>query len=159
MTPEFAAHMQARLEELVAGEKFARKRDGELVTPAVYRTQLPGRGADYAEGDNAPHVCWAITGGEIAPPLATFTVIIVMTIWAPGDIRQGSDDIERLLRAILPIAHDTGFAGHRLNPGVEFHLGQRHEDDYVDGTQPHPLYEAQVKLQFSAPIRRTHCNQ
>lgn len=159
MTPEFAAHMQARLEELVAKEKFHRKRDGSLVTPAVYRTQLPGRGADYAEGDMAPHVCWAVNGGRIEARLVEFTVIVVLTIWTPGDIRQGSDDIERLLQAVMPIANDMGFAGHRLDPGVEFHLGLRHEDDYLDGAQPHPLYEAQIKLRFSAPIRRTTCNR
>lgn len=158
MNEEFAATMQARLEELTAGEKFHRKRDGALVSPTVYRTQLPGRGIDYAEGDNAPHVCWAITGGRIEGRLLEFSVVIVMTIWTPGGIVDGSADIERLLMATLGIANDFGFAGHRLG-GCEFHLGNSAEDDYGDGVQPHPLYEAQIKLQFSAPIRRKHCNR
>ena len=159
MTPEFAAHMQARLEELVAGEKFPRKRDGEMVEPQVYRTQLPGRDRDYAEGDNAPHLCWAVTDGRVDEHLMEFTVVIVMSIWTPGDVRRGSADIERLLRAVLPIARELGFAGHRLSSPTEFHLGRRSEDDYEDGVQPHPLYEAQIKLRFSAPMRRTPCNR
>lgn len=158
MNEEFAAHMQARLEELVAGEKFYRKRDGALVTPAVYRTQLPQKIVGYTEGDNSPHVCWAITKGAVEERVLSFTVIIVAEIWTPAGIVEGSADIERLVMALLGIANDIGFAGHRLG-GVEFHLGNSSESDYGDGVQPHPLYQAQIKLQFSAPIRRKHCNR
>lgn len=158
MNEEFAAHMQARLEELVANEKFYRKRDRTLVTPRVFRTQIPGRGADYAEGDNAPNVCWAITSGRIEGRLLEFTVVIVVGIWTPGGIEEGSADIERLVMTVLGVANEHGMAGHRLSD-VDFHLGVRHEDDYLDGTQPHPLHEGQIKLRFSAPIKRIPCNK
>ena len=97
--------------------------------------------------------CWAITKGSIEGRLLEFTVVIVAEIWTPGGIVEGSADIERLLMACLGIANDVGFAGHRLG-GAEFHLGISSESDYGDGVQPHPLYQAQIKLQFTAPIRR-----
>ncbi len=157
MTPEFCATMQARLEELTAGEKFHRRRDGAMVTPQVARTQLPGKAADYQEGDDYPLVRWAIWQGRLEARLAEFTVIVNLAVWTPGTVADGSDDIMRLLNAILPVANDRGLAGHRLLPEVEFHVGEQ-QVEHAEGMQPHPIYQAQIKLKFSAPIRRNHCN-
>lgn len=158
MTPEFAATMQATLEELVAGKKFHRRRDSTLVEPTVARTNPPPLKPDYAEGDNFPLVRWALYRGRVAERIAEFEVVITLGVWTPGGHAEGTDDIERLLGAVLDIGKQRVIAGHRLDPEIEFVLGEQQEE-HAEGLQPHPFYQAQIKLKFSAPIRRNHCNQ
>lgn len=158
MNPEFCATMQAQLEELVSDLKFHRKRDSSLVEPQVFRTQLPDKGFDYQEGDYAPSVCWAIVSGEIDRRIARFVVYIVLTIWTPGTVVDGSNDIERLLFAILNIAAFPNFAGHSLQSAVEFQMGKTDDNEYTDGIQPHPYYQALMKLHFAGPGIAIRCN-
>ncbi len=159
MNPEFCATLQAQLEELVFGLKFHRKRDGALVEPQVFRTQLPDKGFDYQEGDYAPSVCWAIVSGEIDKRISRFVVYIVLTIWTPGTVIDGSNDIERLLSAVLDIAGVSGLAGYSLQPAVEFQMGKTDDSEYTEGIQPHPYYQALMKLHFSGPGITFRCNQ
>lgn len=159
MTPEFCATLQAQLEELVSGLKLYRKRDGALVEPQVFRTQLPDKGLDYQEGDYAPSVCWAIVSGEIDKRISTFVVYIVLTIWTPGTVIDGSNDIEQLLAAALKIAGISGFAGFSLQSAIEFQLGKADAGDYVEGIQPHPYYQALMKLRFTGSGISPGCNQ
>ena len=153
MTEDFAAYLQARLEELTGGERFHRK-SGGTAAPQVVRTQLPWRDADYIEGEDLPLVCWCLTGGEVAAQTITLEALVTCAVWTPGTVRDGSADIERLMRAVLGLAGDRAFSGFRL-ADMRFTFGE--ENDILEpipapqGSQPHPYHKGKVHLTFTAP--------
>lgn len=159
MTDEFAAHIQARLEELAGTETFASKPSGNPVHPRVQRTQLPARQADYAEGEAAPIIYWSICGGETGRGTSRLELMIDLVIWTPGAPWDGSADIERLLALVLRMAGDHGFAGYRLDWPVKWTCGfEQERDEHPRATQPHPYYKGRIYFTFVSGGITPRCN-
>lgn len=159
MNEEFCAHMQALLEEAVAGQRFPNKASGVDKTPDVYRTQVPLRPGDYVEGLNPPLIVWCIMGGELSSRTTQQIEIRIDCItWTPGSIQKGSADIARLTEAVLKITEHSGYAGYRLEWPTRFVLGKEQDtEDTVRGRQPHPLYESKIYMNFTAPRNIPRC--
>lgn len=159
MNEEFAATMQARLEEAVAWEYFPNKATGRDKTPDVYRTQVPLRPGDYVEGLNPPLIVWCIIGGELSGRATRQVEIRIDCLtWTPGSIQDGSADITRLTEAVLKITEQPGYAGHRLDWPVRFTLGEDRDMEGTEkGRQAHPMYESKIYLTFTAPRNIPRC--
>lgn len=159
MNDEFCAHMQALLEEAVAGRRFPNKATGGDRMPEVYRTQVPLRPGDYVEGLNPPIVVWCILGGELSSrALSQIEMRIDCLTWTPGTIWDGSADIARLTEAVLSVTHHPGYAGYRLDFPARFTYGEENDlEGTARGRQAHPLYASRIYLTFNAPRRAPRC--
>lgn len=159
MNEEFCAHIQAMLEEAVAGQRFPNKASGGDAEPTVYRTQVPLRPGGYEEGLNPPLVVWCVIGGELSGRTTQQVEIRIDCLtWTPGSIQDGSADIARLTEAVLKITEHPGYAGHRLDWPVRFTLGEdRDMEGTAKGRQAHPMYESKIYMTFTAPRNIPRC--
>jgi hypothetical protein len=147
MTEAFNITLQERLESLCESELFLHQPTGSLVKPNVIRTQLSDKPGGYQEGSEYPLVRWAVFSGKQGKQgISQMAVVVEAAIWTSGNEQEGSNDIERLISALLGIVENRNFGEFRLVTPIDFAVGGQRDDE--EGLQPHPYYQGKIYLNF-----------